>query len=182
MNWYAYVGNNPVVGVDPEGLDDTTSMWANLFQPESGQQLWMSAKATASGVITGVTMGALSPDWRDPCDQYGSFSRNMGIGSGAALAVVAANPAAARGSFQPFWRYVGPNSNPASGYLTRGWRAPYTTMAEARNALAMPHMPTKVVPVKVPWWKPVAGPRTVVPVKGWGSGGGLEWFRGWAFP
>jgi len=30
VNWYAYVANNPVVGVDPEGLHQTESMWHNL--------------------------------------------------------------------------------------------------------------------------------------------------------
>jgi len=143
----------------------------------------MSAKATASGVITGVTMGAWSPDWRDPCDQYGSFSRNVGIGSGVALGIVAANPSAARGSFQPFWRYTGPKSNPASGWLTRGATAPYgRNFGMAKSGLQMPHMPSNVAPAKVPWYRPVAGPRPAVRNPQWGRGGGLEWHRGWRFP
>ncbi len=85
-----------MVWVDPEGLHESESFWHNVFDPGvGGQQLGMSAKATASGVITGLTMGALSPDWRDPCDQYGTWSRNWGVVSG--VATTAAIGAAAAG-------------------------------------------------------------------------------------
>jgi RHS repeat-associated protein len=183
MNWYAYAGNNPVVWVDPTGLEETASFWLNLIQPESWQQLQMSAAATASGVITGATFGALRPDWRNPCDPWGSLSRNIGIGSGVALGIVATNPAAARGSFQPFWRYVGPESNPASPWLTRGWTAPYGRNYDiAKSALQMPFKPNGVIRARVPWWKPVAGPRLALRNPRWGLGGGPEWARGWGFP
>ena len=88
MNWYAYAGNNPLRWVDPEGLEDTTSMWRNLFQPESGQQLGMSARATASGFARGFTFGGWQPDWSDPCDPWADFSKAGGRVAGTAAALV----------------------------------------------------------------------------------------------
>jgi hypothetical protein len=104
MNWYVYANGNPVVFVDPNGLDVTIPgigghPWL-VFDGGSVDQLGMSARATLSGLVTGGSFGLLHPDWSDPCDQYGDFSRTMGIGSGAALAaagtVGAAEAATAR--------------------------------------------------------------------------------------
>jgi RHS repeat-associated protein len=180
MNWYAYAGNNPLVWVDPTGLEETASFWLNLIQPESWQQLQMSAAATASGVITGASLGMLRPDWRNPCDQWGSLSRNLGIASGAALAAAGAWSAYAPGDLlnigKPFWRYWNPMSRggPLGPWLTRGPVAPYLRAGEAQARLALEYAPNLYNEVKVPWWRPVIG--------GWKAGakfgqpgGGYEW-------
>jgi RHS repeat-associated protein len=192
MNWYAYAGNNPVAWVDPTGYGGVWIGGVHLgddkpwlvFDAGSIDQLGMSAAATASGVITGASLGMLRPDWRNPCDQWGSLSRNIGIGSGVLLAAAATNPAAARGSFQPFWRYVDSAEEAAiraggspGRWMVRGPVPPYA-IDDAAEALNIGHDVASVVPVKVPWWQPVAGPR---PVEG-GWPGALEWYRGWGFP
>ncbi len=62
MNWYAYVGNDPTVFVDPSGLFTIPGLGGNpwlVFDDSSWDQLGMSAGATASGVITGLTGGQL---------------------------------------------------------------------------------------------------------------------------
>lgn len=86
---------------------------------------------------------------------------------------------------RPFWRYTGPKSNPNSPWLTRGpgWKPPYgNNYSAAKDALQMPYMPNGVQQVKVPWWKPVIGPRKVSGNPQWGTGGGTEYFRGWRWP
>jgi RHS repeat-associated protein len=83
----------------------------------------------------------------------------------------------------PFWRYTGPNSIPNGSWYSRGWQAPYgNNYSAAQDALQMPYVPTNVQNTNVPWWQPVAGPRIIRGNEQWGSGGGLEYYRGWTFP
>lgn len=100
VNWYAYAGNNPVVGIDPDGLDLTIPGLSGqaflVFDEGSGAQLGMSAGATLSGLAAGATLGLWQPDWTDPCDPYAGFSKGMGTMSGAAL-VAAGGVAAGEG-------------------------------------------------------------------------------------
>jgi len=86
---------------------------------------------------------------------------------------------------RPYWRYIGSNSNPTSGWMTRGWgwKPPYgTNFSEAKNALQMPFEPTEVTRIDVPWYQPVRGPRPANLHPEWGGGGGSEYFRGWRWP
>ena len=94
-NWYAYAGNNPITGIDPEGA---AGVWVGglhlgddkpwlVFDSGSLDQLGMSAGATAGGVITGLTGGLWRPNWNSPCDQYAGFSRGAGMVGGGALAM-----------------------------------------------------------------------------------------------
>lgn len=88
-------------------------------------------------------------------------------------------------SAEPFWRYVGSESDRESGWLARGsdWQPPYgNDFSGAKDALQMPYMPDAVEPINVPWYKPVIGPRTVSGKSAWGNGGGAEYFLGWFFP
>jgi hypothetical protein len=87
----------------------------------------------------------------------------------------------------PYWRYIGPESNPNSRWMTRGHNPPYgNDMALAKDKLQLPNMPTEVQQVHVPWWQPVRGPRTSYKQEyedlNWGSGGGNEYWRGWFWP
>lgn len=87
------------------------------------------------------------------------------------------------GMLRPYWRYVGEASNPASRWLTRGWSPPFgSNFSAAKEGLQLPAMPTSVIRVQVPWYQPVAGPRSVALNPQWGRGGSLEWYRGWQFP
>jgi hypothetical protein len=88
-------------------------------------------------------------------------------------------------STRPFWRYVGPQSNPDSKWLTRGWgwKPPYRTNFEkAKDALQLPHMPNDVQQIRFPWYKPVRGPRPALKHPEWGIGGGPEYYTGWKWP
>jgi hypothetical protein len=79
---------------------------------------------------------------------------------------------------------VSPNSNPASKWLlvSTSSKAPYASMSAAKQALQLPSMPTAYQAVKVPFWKPVVGSRSVWKNTQWGTGGGKEWYQGWRFP
>lgn len=87
---------------------------------------------------------------------------------------------------RPYWRYIGPNSNPASKWMTRscGWKPPYgNNFDKAKDALQMPFKPTEVVRVDVPWYKIVRGPRPANLHPEWGTkGGGSEYYRGGRWP
>jgi len=62
----------------------------------------------------------------------------------------------------------------------RGWKPPFgTDYAKATEKLQLPNPATGVVKVKVPFWKPVAGPRRV---EGDVAGLGWEYYLGWRFP
>jgi len=83
----------------------------------------------------------------------------------------------------PYWRYIGPESNPNSSWLTKGWQPPYGNNYKlAKDKLQLPNMPDSVTKVDVPWWQPVTGPRTATKHPEWGSGSGPEWYKNWKWP
>ena len=75
----------------------------------------------------------------------------------------------------PFWRYMGPQSDPAGTWVTRRARPPYGTDYElAMERLAAPKQWTEVKRVTVPWDQYVAGLRPAAPRFGF-RGGGVEY-------
>lgn len=180
INLYAYAGNNPVRGTDPSGL--ITVPFTNIWIPagesygDSAAQYWADQSLNPNNAWYETAfddlMGGLASLWT-PCT------------SDSTLSVLLAAEGAGRYSGRPFWRYVGPESNPESGWLARGsgWQAPYgTDFSTAKDALQMPYMPNGVEPVDVPWYQPVIGPRAAELHPEWGNGGGAEYYRGWMFP
>ncbi|WP_218569841.1 RHS repeat domain-containing protein [Pseudomonas sp. Hp2] len=89
----------------------------------------------------------------------------------ATSVVLSAGASLGAWSARPFWQYY-PAGNTAynSTWMTRGWgwRPPYATGAEARNALALPpwNSATGVRPVSPTGF--VWGPRSVAPQPQWG--------------
>jgi hypothetical protein len=185
VNRYDYALNNPVTLVDSEGLQ---GIWVGflhigqtpslVFDAGSWQQLGMSARATAGGFISGLTLGVISPDWRDPCDPYADVSAGLGFAAGAVMNYAGPRIPQAK-MFQPFWRYWNPTSKggPWGPWLTRGGTAPYGLSARgAQQGLALQYTPEYVTRVRVPWWEPVRGGGRVLGQFGQ-PGGGLEWYR-----
>jgi RHS repeat-associated protein len=122
MNWYAYAGNNPLAYIDPYGLFTINGFGGQpwlIFDRGTGKQLGMSARATASGIIRGVTLGGISPDWRDPCDPWANWSRNWGTVSGVAIAGALAAEAS---GFNPEFRAL-----PKSGGFEIKWTSNFRT-------------------------------------------------------
>jgi hypothetical protein len=86
---------------------------------------------------------------------------------------------------ETFYRYVSENSDPNSGWLTRGenGKAPYgKDFDKAKDALQIPKTPTSVKKVRVTKGESVVGPRSASGNPQWGSGGGPEYYRGSEFP
>jgi len=89
----------------------------------------------------------------------------------------------------PFWRYTGPNSDPAGTWVVRGLRPPYGTNYElAMERLSSPILWDEVKRVSVEWYQYVAGPRLAAPIwnsatKAFTIGWGLEYriggFKNW---
>ena len=93
VNWYAYVGSNPMVGVDPEGLHQTESMWHNLRH-------WNCTWAPGlkqGGAILADTANVFGNPYMDagaydPTDSYIAAARvsaGVGLAAGAAAGALA---------------------------------------------------------------------------------------------
>ena len=75
----------------------------------------------------------------------------------------------------PFWRYVGPKSDPAGTWVVRGSRPSYGTDYElAMERLSAKNQWNEVKRATVPWDQYVAGPRPAAPQFGH-QGFGLEY-------
>jgi hypothetical protein len=162
MNWYAYVGNNPVVWVDPYGLLTIPGVSGDpwlVFDAGSWDQLGMSAAATAGGAVAGLTGGLLSPNWRNSCDQWGDFSSAMGFASGAVLGVVASNPDATLASFEGrFGRYIRATPHPLSPEVLKPTGVPGRLAGRLHQARErIPHLNIgdwHMVVNRYNWYKP----------------------------
>ena len=151
-NLYRYVQNRPVNGYDEEGL---LTERGGLYYDDKGNIVGEKGLEAPNPLL-------------DPINYIG------GIGS-----------LGAKWLSRPYWRYIGPNSSPTSAWMTRGcgWKPPYgKNFDKAKDALQMPFKPTAVKPVKVPWYKPVRGPRPAIKHPEWGKGGGPEYAKGWRWP
>jgi RHS repeat-associated protein len=174
-NLYAYSRLDPINYIDPSGLITVPFVgWVGAGESMGQQALtyWTSKidDASASGFerALGWVGGFFAALWT-PCT------------SDATAATLMAAEAAGSYLGRPFWRYVGPRGNPEGPWLTRGpgWDAPYgADMDAAKDALQLPARPATVNDVDVPWYEPVAGPRSVSGNPEFGTGGGSEYYRG----
>jgi len=76
MNWYGYAGGNPVVWIDPTGLDDSTSFWHYVFYDPCS---WSLAKQGAAAWVDGL-IPFVDPlaGYYDSSNPYLQASRSMG--------------------------------------------------------------------------------------------------------
>jgi hypothetical protein len=93
MNWYAYVGNRPVVWIDPAGLyEETSSTWDNMWQLDSLGLAGKGAAAWADGMLPFVdpfqSFGVYNPcdDWLDASQTMGFVTRNAMLAAAGASA------------------------------------------------------------------------------------------------
>jgi len=86
---------------------------------------------------------------------------------------------------RPFYRYIGPRSDKAVTWVTRGrgWKAPYgTDMVKAAQKLHLIdrtgayRIPSEVIKVEYKMLKPIAGPRLVRGFEGYT--GAVEYYFG----
>jgi RHS repeat-associated protein len=168
---YGYAGFDPVNHEDYDGL-----LWGFINAGEGyadeAEMYWAKKYVTSSNPVESAVygvLGATSALW-DHCTSDTTFSiLSTAYGGGKFFS-------------KDFYRYVGPQSNPAGRWLVLG-KPPYgNNYFLAKDALQLPHMPNQLVKAKVPWWQPVTGPRPALLNPQWGTGGGSEWYAGWRFP
>ena len=79
MNWYAYAGNNPLVGIDPKGLTTDLCVLSAVYLGEEIQNLW-------DGLQIGLGDRPIVDDKLDHCEASCKLARG-GLGRWGALAV-----------------------------------------------------------------------------------------------
>jgi RHS repeat-associated protein len=188
-NLYAYSLSDPVNHVDFTGTVTVPFVgWVNVGENYGSTALASYADMIADPDSTwyqrvgAYVGGAFSALWT-PCTSDKTIL-TLAAAYGANAALVKYGAATEIGTANnPYWRYVGPNSNPNSPWMTRGPTPPYGTDYDAaKEFLQLPNEPTGVQPVDVKWWEPVRGPREVTGNPQWGVGGGTEYARGWGWP
>ena len=173
INTYAYVANNPLNLIDPEGLLFGGLIDAGESYGDSAAQHWADS-AVQSGNPLYHILGALAALWTPNTSDPTAATLVCGAGIGHYLG-------------RPFWQYY-PASNPGynSPWLTRGWgfNPPFAPGAAAQSPLQLPpwNPGTATRPVVPRWYEPVRGPRPAVDNPQWGPGGGPEYIRGWTWP
>jgi RHS repeat-associated protein/CSLREA domain-containing protein len=171
-NLYAYVGNNPVNGIDTQG-----KILPILLIVASG-----AFTGALSGGGTDLAIQLINNGGNIDCVDWGQVGTNAAIG-GAFGAIGTPGLLSGVARITPYWRYIGPEASAAGRWLTRGAKPPYgRNFTQAADSLQLPNMPNNVVRAPVKWYEPIAGPRSVSGNPQWGSGGGVEYYRGWSFP
>ena len=202
MNWYSYVGNDPINGKDPTGMckfQDKEDCGGWTFEGDTSDPKKDKKERTFGSYLPGTEAGddaaqywalrVVSSEWyEDPTARAGLFfsvlwtdetavNTALSLGTGGVSAV-------SHFSRIGYYRYVGPKSLAGSKWLlsSTSSAAPYASMSAAKQALQLPYLPVAYQAVKVPFWKPVVGPRAVWKNPQWGAGGGKEWYQGFRFP
>ncbi|HEX8169272.1 MAG TPA: RHS repeat-associated core domain-containing protein [Thermoanaerobaculia bacterium] len=177
-NLYGYASNDPVNQIDPSGLVTLPVVgWVDTGETSGEAALEAYADTltdpdaawySKAGAAVGGTFAAL-------------WTRKTS--DATATTLVCAYSTAGVAARRPYWRYTGPRSKPEGPWLTRGWRPPYgNNFTRAKDALQLPETPTGVVQVTPGPLEPVAGPRVIKGNPQWGTGGGVEYYRGFRFP
>jgi RHS repeat-associated protein len=93
INWYAYVGNNPITGIDPEGLHETDSMWHNLGHLNC---TWVPGLKQGAKIVADKINPFGAPyydagmyDTRDPLINAAQTSAGVGVAAAATAGALA---------------------------------------------------------------------------------------------
>ena len=166
LNLYGYVGGNPILWNDPDGL--LFGVNAGESYGNSAAQYWANQSIHDTGLTSGfdALMGGLASLWT-PCT------------SDATATVLAGGVGIGRYLGRAFWQYFpAENLGYSSPWMTRGWgwKPPYSLGTEAAKKLALPpyNSATAVRPISPSPFKYVGGPRPVQPDFGQ-PGGGVEY-------
>jgi len=178
---YLYCENNPLCLVDTNGLRPTYSWYARDDIYSIGP--YVRHIIPTQEDIFGSLAGARARDWyaeyvvNNNVPPWRSRMWYLGLAASlwtpetyvdTSLTLVPLPIPAGRYLNRPFWNYY-----PAEavwenrGWLTRGWgwKPPYALGEEAIRALNLTdNAATCVKKIKVPWWKPVWGPRHPRPI------------------
>lgn len=180
-NLYAYAFSDPVNFIDPTGTLTLPFVgWVDVGENAGESAVDFYADILADPSIpwwhwktVGAALGGTFASLWTPCtSDYTVMTLDLAAGAGVARHIA-----------KPYWRYVGPKSNPNSRWLVRGWNPPYgSDFGRAKDALQIPNMPTGVERVNVRLLEPVRGPRSARLHPEWGSGRGPEHYRAWSWP
>ena len=179
MNLYEYCGNNPLNEIDYLGLCSQNSN-GSLLGTTLGQeaaQYWANQSATSNNPLEQSfdnTMGSLATLWTPDTYQQTISTLGAAYGSQGVL------ESTGTGGNLDYYRYSnGTNSTAGPWLTTNNYGEDFST---AQQQLQLPTTPTQVNQVNVPFYEPVAGPRTVSGNPDLGTGGGTEYYRSWLFP
>jgi len=173
INLYRYVGNNPQLFVDPQGLKGFLDWYlGGMGGFSSGvDQYLLLGQTDRWGNAEGLCDSGKLSCWK-------AKAHAVLWGAGMAYTAYTSVAMVTQKAFQPYWKYYNPLSPSREGpYLTRGWRAPYgEDWALAQEQLSLKIRPTDVKRVKVPICEYVKHPGRIKPHYGQ-PGGGKEWIR-----